>query len=75
MKKVSDKMKKNTALANFRNNKIFFYCVEIDQQKKELLESFDVIVELYPLDKNAPAPYDGHYKNILTKIRERCSDR
>ncbi|WP_449429953.1 SIR2 family protein [Pseudomonas putida] len=50
---------------NLVKNNIFFYVNDIDEQKKDLLESFDVkVVVTKVIDKD----YDGMYRSAISKM-------
>lgn len=65
------RMRKYRELEGMITNKIFFYCSEIEQQKKQLLESFDVIVDVIPLDDRSATKFADHYATSIQRIRTR----
>lgn len=60
---------KGSVLNKFVKNKVIFYCTEIDEQKKGLLESLNVIVKVQELPKTKTKYYD-YYQNLVDKLRK-----
>lgn len=65
------RMKKYREVDGMIKNKIYFYCPVIEPQKKELLESFDVIVDVIPLDDQSATKFADHYATSIQRIRTR----
>lgn len=65
------RMKRDPQLADRIKNRITFYCMEDELcvQKKQLLESFDVIVDTYPQQPQAAKDYSAFYQATIEKIR------
>ena len=53
------------------NNKIEFYCIEIDDQKKGLLESMGVNVNIVEPAKEIEDKYEAHYKGLIYLLKKR----
>ena len=64
------RMMKDPDLKGRINNRICFYCHEINEQKKALLKSFNVEVEIIALEGSER--YEKHYSTICLYINESC---
>ncbi len=67
LNKRARSMKRST-LKKFIKNKIIYYCTEIDDQKKGLLESLSVIVKKQELPITLNAYYD-YYLNWISNVK------
>jgi hypothetical protein len=65
------RMKKDEKLKDRISNEIHFYCNEINEQKKSLLESMYIIVHILELPDSAlqtTEMYLNHYRELINKI-------
>lgn len=63
------RLKKSKNLGKKINNKIIFYCTSIDEQKRDLLKSFDVEVQIDKLSVGEDK-YRNYYKNLIKRFKQ-----
>lgn len=63
-------MKKSELLGNKIINDIIFYCSSIDEQKKDLLKSLDVKVQIDELS-DSDAKYIDYYKKLIRRFQHK----
>lgn len=61
------RLKKSQNLRNLIKNKIIFYCNEIDEHKKGVLESMDIEVKIIKLS-NKKSKYLDYYSNLIEEF-------
>lgn len=64
------RMKRSVLHKNYIKNEIIFYCTSIEDQKKELLESLDVKVQIDELSKTK-TKYKDYYKNLIAQFERK----
>lgn len=64
------RLKKSKNLKNLIKNRIVFYCNEIDDYKKGVLESMDIEVRVIKLSKNKNK-YLEYYSNLIYEFEEK----
>ncbi len=62
------RLMKSDNLKGLIKNKVSFHCETMDEQKKGLLESMGVSVEIIPLTKSVN-PYFDFYKALIRKLK------
>lgn len=62
------RLKKSENLRNQINNKIVFYCNNIDEEKKGLLESLDIEVKIDELSDSKTKYYD-YYNKLISRFK------
>jgi hypothetical protein len=65
------RMLKDEKILNHIKNKIVFYCDEIDSQKKGLLESMGVKVNIVERTSTFKNNYEAHYEGLMKTLRRR----
>lgn len=64
------RLKRNKSLEKKINNKIVFYCNSIDDQKKGLLESLDIEVQIDELS-DGDTKYIDYYRKLIRQFKNR----
>jgi hypothetical protein len=64
------RLKRNKNLEKEIKNKIIYYCNSIDEQKKGLLESLDIEVQVDEL-QNTETKYFDYYKNLIRQFNRK----